>query len=521
MAAVRSALVAAVDAGQVLLERDAALARIDQRLRAAIAGGGSLLLLEGPAGIGKTRLVLAAGRHGRELGLATLSARGSELERDFAYGLVRQLFEAPLVTASPPERAELLAGAAGRAAALFGVRAPDDDAADALLDPSFAILHGLYWLCANLARRSPLLLAIDDAHWADQASLRFLNYLGRRLEELPIAVIAAARPAQSAEGSPLLAALAADASAEVLALAPLSERAVAELVRLGLGAEVEPAFARACHEVTGGVPFLVHELVRAIAEAGIEATAAASGRVSALAPRAVSQSVVQRLNRLSAAARDLARAGAVLGEADLRLAAGLAGVDPGAATTAADELAAAGILEAGRPLRFVHPIVRAAVDADLSRGERAGLHAAAARRSRTRARLRTGSQHICWRPTPRGTTGSLSHSQRPPGPRSRTALRTRPSPICGARWRSRPPSGWAPTSCSSSGSPSHTLATRGRRPSRGGARCRSRRIGSGLDHARAGTHAPDRGPQPRGTGGVRPDARPPRRHRPTRGVSFT
>src|SRR6266571_1989676 len=376
---VRSAPVAAVDGRQALLERDAALGRIDERLRDAIAGSGSLLMVEGPAGIGKTRLVLAAGRHGRELGLTTLSARGSELERDFAYGLVRQLFEAPLVAASPPEQAELLAGAAGRAAALFGVAAPQDDVADALLDPSFAILHGLYWLSANLGRRSPLLLCIDDAHWADQASLRFLHYLGRRLEELPIAVVAAARPAESAEGSPLLAALAADPSAEVFALAPLSEQAVAELVRLGLGAEVDPAFARACHAATGGVPFLVQELVRAIAEQGIKPTAAACSRVAALTPRAVSHSVVLRLRRISAAARQLARATAVLGEADLRLAARLADADPGAAG-AADELAAAGILEEGRPLRFVHPIVRAAVEADLSPGARAGLHAAAARR---------------------------------------------------------------------------------------------------------------------------------------------
>ncbi len=103
---------------------------------------------------------------------------------------------------------------------------------------------------------------------------------------------------------------------------------MAELVRLGLGAEVEPAFARACHEVTGGVPFLVQELVRTIAEEGIEPTAAAASRVAALAPRAVSQSVVQRLSRLSSAAGELARAAAVLGEADLRLAAGLADVDP-------------------------------------------------------------------------------------------------------------------------------------------------------------------------------------------------
>ena len=369
-----------MDGRQALLERDTALARIDQRLRGAIAGAGSLLLLEGPAGIGKTRLVLAAGRHGRELGLTTLSARCSELEQDFAYGLVRQLFEAPLAAASPPERAGLLAGAAGHAAPLFGVAAPQEDAASALLDPSFAILHGLYWLCANLGRRCPLLLCIDDVHWADQASLRFLHYLGRRVGELPVAVVAAARPAEPAGGSPLLTALAADPSAEVLVLAPLSVRAVAELVRLGLGTGVEPAFATACHQVTGGVPFLVHELVRAIAEAGIEPTAVAASRVAALAPRAVSHSVVHRLNRLSASARQLAPAAAVLGEADLRLAAGLAGVEPGTAATAADELAAAGILEEGRPLRFVHPIIRAAVEADLPLGERAGLHAAAARR---------------------------------------------------------------------------------------------------------------------------------------------
>jgi len=353
--------VAAVDARQVLLERDAALAEIDQRLSGAITGGGSLLLLEGPAGIGKTRLLMATVQRARELGLSTLSARGSELEREFAYGIVRQLFEAPLIAESPAERAELLAGAAGRAARLFGVAVSENDAAEPLLDPSFAILHGLYWLCANLGRRSPLLLCVDDAHWADPASLRFLSYLARRLEELPVAVVATARPAPPSEGSPLLAALAMEPSAGIIVLAPLSEQAVAELVRLGLATEVEVAFARACHEMTGGVPFLVQELVRTIGDEGIVPTAAAASQVQALAPGTVSQSVVQRLNRLSPLARKLARAAAVLGEADLRL-------------------AAAGILAHGRPLRFVHPIVRAAVEADLPAGERAALHAAAARR---------------------------------------------------------------------------------------------------------------------------------------------
>lgn len=376
---VRSAPVAVVDAAQVLLERDRAIARIDQALRDAIAGRGSLLLLEGPAGIGKTRLIQAAARRARQLGLATHSARGSELEREFAYGLVRQLFETSLVAATPSERALLLAGAAGRSAALFGVAAPEGDVIDTLPDPSFAILHGLYWLCANLARRSAQLLCVDDVHWADEGSMRFLHYLARRLEELPIAVVAATRPTGSPEVSPVLASLAGDLPAEVVSVAPLSERAVAELVRLGLGAEVDSAFAGACHEATGGVPFLVRELLRSLAEQGIEPTEAASPLVAALAPRGVSQWILLRLGRLSAAARSLARAGAVVGETDLRLAAALAKVDPGPAATATDELAAAGILEDGRPLRFVHPIVRAAVEADISAGERAGLHAAAAR----------------------------------------------------------------------------------------------------------------------------------------------
>src|SRR5258708_24831389 len=349
--------VTAMDGGQPLLERDDVLARIDERLHEASAGRGSLLVLEGTAGIGKTRLVLAAGRHGRDLGLTTLSARGSELEQDFAYGIVRQLFEVPLVAASPPERAELLAGAAGHAATLFGVAAARDDVAGALLDPSFAILHGLYWLCANLGRRSQLLLCIDDLHWADQASLRFLHYLGRRLDELPVAVVAAARPGRPADGSPVLAALTASPPAEVLELAPLTERAGAELMRLAFGTDVEPAFAGACHEGTGGVPFFVHQLVRPITAQGINPTAAASSRVGALAPRAVSHSVVLRLSRLSPPARQLARAAAVRGEADVRLAAALAGVDPSPAPTAADDRAAAGILPEGRPPRFGHPIL--------------------------------------------------------------------------------------------------------------------------------------------------------------------
>ena len=70
------------------------------------------------------------------------------------------------------------------------------------VDPSFAILHGLYWLCANLAATGPLCLVVDDAHWADAASLRYLAFLLTRLEELDVALVVATRPREAGDRSP-------------------------------------------------------------------------------------------------------------------------------------------------------------------------------------------------------------------------------------------------------------------------------------------------------------------------------
>ena len=117
------------------------------------------------------------------LGRVVLRARGSELEADFAFGVVRQLFERRLVSADVSERDALLVGPAGAARALLLGELAEASA----FDTSFAVLHGLYWLTANLADRWPLLIAIDDAHWADEPSLRWLAHLAPRLEGLPVA----------------------------------------------------------------------------------------------------------------------------------------------------------------------------------------------------------------------------------------------------------------------------------------------------------------------------------------------
>ena len=137
--------------------------------------------------------------------------------------MVRQLFEPPLVEASELERADLLQAAAGVAAGLLGLPgAPPADAPPSSgVDPSFAILHGLYWLCANLAAAGPLCLVVDDAHWADAASLRYLAFLLTRLEELDVALVVATRPPEAGTDAELLTTLTTDSSADVDPSLPL------------------------------------------------------------------------------------------------------------------------------------------------------------------------------------------------------------------------------------------------------------------------------------------------------------
>ncbi|MDQ3725599.1 MAG: AAA family ATPase, partial [Actinomycetota bacterium] len=180
-----------------LLERDGELSSVEGLLDEAVGGEGRVILFEGPAGIGKTRLLAESRRLGAGAGMRVLSARGSELEREFPYGVVRQLFEPLLVEAGARE--ELLAGAAASAGAVFGSPGEGDS-----LDASFAILHGLYWLTVNLSGDGPLLLAIDDLHWCDRPSLRFLTFLVRRLEGLPVAVAATLRDAEPGTDPTLL-----------------------------------------------------------------------------------------------------------------------------------------------------------------------------------------------------------------------------------------------------------------------------------------------------------------------------
>ena len=274
----------------------------------------------------------------------------------------------------PERRERALAGAAAPAAAVFG------EAAMAEGDASFAALHGLFWVALNLAAEGPLMLAIDDLHWCDRPSLRFVAYLARRLEGQPILVAATIRTGEPGTDVALLGEIAHDPSTVAVRPVPLSADAVRALVRERLGAEADEPFCAACHAATGGNPLFLRQLLTALEADHVKPDAAHAGVVLEIGPRAVSRTVIMRLARLSEDAIAVARAVAVLTEsATLPAVAALTGLSEARVADATGTLARAEILRREAPIAFVHALVRDAVYLELPLGERELQHERAAR----------------------------------------------------------------------------------------------------------------------------------------------
>jgi len=355
-----------------LLDRDAELAALADRLELVRAGTGRVIVVAGAAGIGKSSLLAAAGRSAEAQGATVLRARAGPLEQDAAWGIARQLF-APLQR--EPLWSELTIGAAGLARRVLDPGAPEPALTG---DAMHAAAHGLEWLAMNLAERAPAVLVVDDVHWADAPSLRWLAQLAGRLEELRLGVVCAVRSGEPAAQPDLLAELLAAAPEPPLRPRALGPAAAEALVRERLPS-ADPGFAHACHAVTGGNPFLLGALIRQLASEEVAPTGDAAARLSSFGPEQVARSVERQLARLPEGAAALARALAVLGRsAPLRHAAHLAHLAPEDAARAADALRAAGLLEGTRDLALAHPLVAGALRASFGAGELAQGHARAA-----------------------------------------------------------------------------------------------------------------------------------------------
>lgn len=364
------------DSAPELLERERETERLEAALQTATRGRGRCVIIVGGAGLGKSSLLeLVRGRCQR-LGVRSLSGRGEELETILPWSLTRQLLLGVLARVSEQQRRDLFSGAASPAAAL--------------LDASFAstqvgggetllpLVHAAFWLIAGLADSSPVALLVDDAHWGDEPTLRMLAYLARRIGDVPVALIVAHRPRPAEPQSHALDQMTADPAADRIELTPLSRPAASRLARATLGPTAAETLVAACVEKTGGNPFYLKELVRAVQGSGTDEIAA--GTVQALVPAAVSRSVFLRLSRLGPEAAAVTRAVAVLGDrAALPHVAELAGIDCDTAAVALDQLAAAEILCAGEPPRFIHPLVATAIHDDLPSAERGEWHLRAAR----------------------------------------------------------------------------------------------------------------------------------------------
>ena len=358
----------------LLLEREAESAVVADAVEGVIrTGTGRLVVVEAAAGLGKTRLLAHARSIAVTAGLRAVTARARERDRESDFGLARQLLGPVLAKAGGAERERLTDGPANRAARLL------ESARGAEQSGDFAALHGLYWFCANLCAAGPVVMVVDDLQWSDAASLRFLAFLLPRLDGLPLVLVAGVRPGEPKAHRRLIDLMVTDPAAVVLAPEPLSETASAVVVRARNGRRAAAGFCAASWRLTGGNPLLLNELLAAAKAWGISPTADGARRLQGVGGDAIARQVNDRLRSLSRPAKALARAVAVLdGDARLREAAVVAGLEPATAGEGLGLLVGAAILAPGEPLVFVHPLVRTAVYRGTAEGTRTALHRRAA-----------------------------------------------------------------------------------------------------------------------------------------------
>lgn len=354
-----------------ILERDSELTRIEEALDSATSGSGRVVVIEGPAGIGKTRLVRETRDLASARGFGRLQATGDESETSMAWSVVRQMVERSISRYSGEIREAILAGPAGAALRTLDV-APAATAGDAEIART---LHALWWVAIDLSSTRPLLITVDDAQWADQPSLRFLGYLARRVADLPIALVVATRPPSGGSGP--LTDLTVSPYVERLlpeALSPIAVAAFRTPDGLAPCADVVEAMHAAC----GGNPFLTGALLDELSNAGHDVSLPSTAQaIGGLGPATISRAM---LSRLSDDALSLAGAAAVLGlEASPWLAARVARVDPEALDEAVTSLVRANVLVGGVDgLVFVHPVIREATLAALGSLTTAAMHGRAA-----------------------------------------------------------------------------------------------------------------------------------------------
>ena len=339
-----------------------------------------LLAFTGSAGLGKTALMAEARARAAARGFTVLSGKGGENEQELAFHVVRQLVQPALAAMAEPERRTFLGSWYGIVAAALGLEAGDSARVP---DPT-GVRDGLDWVMTRLTvMKAPVVLLLDDMHWADVESLNWLASFAPRAEGLPLLIVVAYRPDELPSEATTFRTFVERHRNRPYALAPLTVSGVAQIVREEVGEEAEDAFCEECWTVTGGSPFEVVELAIRLGERQVKGTQGELPVMRELASAVKGPGLLDRLQRLGTTTVRFAWAAAVLGTSiSPDLAATIAVIGSEEAAEATEKLRGARIL-ADTPrqvsgLEFVHPLIATTVYRAIPPGLRVGLHNAAA-----------------------------------------------------------------------------------------------------------------------------------------------
>jgi len=280
---------------------------LGEALGRVASGGPAIVLVEGEAGIGKTRLLASALEDARGRGMQVAAGRAEELERTRPFGVLIAAFGC--IRSSPdPRRAAIAALLASQGT---GERGPITVTSDSGL--RFRLVDALTDLVEELALSGPLVIGLDDLQWADPSSLLTVGALARRLTDLPVGVIGCSRPSpRSAELDRLVRALEA-AGARHLTLRPLTEEAVASLVAQTVAAEPGP---RLLAEVAGaaGNPLFITELLGALGQEKAIATGGGRAEMAdTVLPPTLRLTILRRVSFLPEPTLQALRSASILG----------------------------------------------------------------------------------------------------------------------------------------------------------------------------------------------------------------
>jgi predicted ATPase len=368
----------------LLLERQGEFRAIDEALaelgRTSDSVGRlrrtGLLAFTGPAGLGKTALIAEARAQAAAHGFTVFSGKGGEKEQESAFRVVRQLVQPALAVMDEAERRAFLGGWYDIVATTLGLNAPDPARAP---DPT-GVRDGLDWVMTRLTvMKAPVVLLLDDMHWADAESLNWIASFAPRAEDLPLLIIVAYRPDELPSEATTFRTLIEHHRNRPYALKPLTPSGVARIIREKVGEGAEDEFCQECWMVTGGSPFEVVELAIRLGERQVTGTHDELPVMRNLASAIRGPGLIERLQGLGAATIRFAWAAAVLGTPiSPDLTATVAVLDSEQAAEAIGTLRAARILAdapgQGGDLEFVHPLIASTIYRAIPPAMRIALH---------------------------------------------------------------------------------------------------------------------------------------------------